>query len=117
MPSLTNLIENELLPNALRCGIRLFEFWEMTLKEIKLIIETFSENRKIEIEQQKHNIYNTSFLTALFVGCVFNGKNIPTISEVFPDTAVEETKEDTSVLIIKEKLLDFANEANKRRMK
>ena len=117
MPSLTSLIEDDLLPSALRCGINLFDFWKMTLKEIKLIIEAFTDIKKQEVEQIKHSTYNNSYLTAFFVGCVLNGRNIPTISEVFPDIKVEEDKPDNQVLLIKEQLLDFAEKANKRRKK
>ena len=116
MPSLTDLIEQQILPGALKCGIKLFEFWEMTLKEIKLVIESYAENKNNELEQQKHYVYNNAYLTAVFVGCLFNGKQLPTISEVFPEVKSEETQ-DNNVLIIKEKLLDFAEQVNKRRQK
>jgi len=91
----------------------------MTLKEVQLVIECDNEMKKQELEVKKHQIYDDSYLTALFVGCILNGKTIPSFSEIFPDTK-SDTKSvtstlDNNTLMIKEKLLDFANKANKRR--
>ena len=120
--SLAELIEEQLLPTALRAGINLFEFWEMTLKEIRIVVDNFILEKENETKLTKIKLYNQAYLNTLMIGKMIGGKTIPQLEEVFPDlTGInqdkQEEKTDNSWIIIKERMIDFANEANKRRNK
>ena len=90
---------------------------------MKLVTDNFIENKQNEQKTQKILLYNQAYLNALFIGKMIGGKTIPQLEEVFPDlTGInqevkEEEKVDNSWIIIKERMIDFANEANKRRNK
>ena len=122
--SLTQLIEEKLLPAAIRAGISIFDFWDMTIKEVKLVVELFVENRQNEQKAEKAHLYNQSYLNALFIGKMLEGKPIPPIEEVFSGVTGEPqdenqkmTMQEKEAIILKERMIDFANEANKRRNK
>ena len=85
--------------------------------------DSFIENKQNEQKTQKVILYNQAYLTSLFIGKMLGGKTIPQIGELFPELnqtpqdVKEEEKVDNSWMIIKERMIDFANEANKRRNK
>ena len=86
-----------------------------------MVIDAYIEKRKFEDKQSKITIYNQAYLTSLFVGSVIGGKSIPPIDKVFPELKpepqeVNQSKTmDRDSIILKERMIDFANEANKRR--
>ena len=84
-----------------------------------MAIEIYVEEKKRELKSKQRELYDLAYMTSVFVGKVFNGHNIPKIEELFPDEQndASEDKVDNSWIIIKEKMIDFANEANKRRHK
>jgi len=92
----------------------------MTIKDVEIVSNAFIENKEIEVKSIKANTYNQAYLTTLFIGKMLGGKSIPKIEEVFPElsTDVQESPQkevvDNSWIIIKERMIDFANEANKR---
>ena len=96
----------------------------MTIKEVKLVVELFIENKKDEQKAEKAHLYNQSYLNALFIGKMLEGKPIPPIEKVFTGVTGEPqeehhamTKQEKEAIILKERMIDFANEANKRRNK
>lgn len=92
----------------------------MTIKEIKMVCDAFIEDRELEQKQLKYRLYNQAYLNALMIGSVIGGKTIPSVEEVFPDDTrmtqdEDKRKADIQMSLIKDKLRDFAREANKRR--
>lgn len=78
---------DRLYPLALDCGIRYDEFWDMTLKEMLQVMESYK--RKID-QQAKQNLamnYNLAGLVSDFVARKLNGKKIPSLYETFPALA------------------------------
>lgn len=68
--TLTYLIEEKFLPRALRSGVKIDEFYEYTLGEMKLIIEAYDdcESNRLRMEAQMdyaHSICLTSFMATL----------------------------------------------------
>lgn len=59
-------------------------------------------------------------LTANFIGCIINGKQIPPIHQVFPELFQNEAKEEQkrkdylAQMLYKEQMLDWAMAVNKR---
>lgn len=86
-----------------------------------MVIDAYIEKKKFKDKQTRINIYNQAYLTSMFVGTILGGKPIPQIDNVFPDLKPEPQVEnqsktmDRESIILKEKMIDFANEANKRR--
>lgn len=95
----------------------------MTLKEIKLIIDNYIKTKQDDVKLDKIRTYNQAFLSSLFIGKMLGGKSIPPIEQIFPDVIEMPQEEkhdnqmDNNLIIIKERMIDFANEANKRRNK
>lgn len=90
----------------------------MTVGEVKLVTEVYIEEKKTESKVFNTRIYNAAYLTASFVGLILNGKQPPTIENVFPDVEVEPAKTngvDNEVIKVREQLREFAMNANKRR--
>lgn len=93
-----------------------FTFWDMTLKEINTFIKAIQEKEK----KNRTQTYLLASLTANFVGCVMNGKQIPPIHQVFPEVyqelAEEERKaqEYRAMMLYKEQMIDYAMAVNKR---
>lgn len=65
------------------------------------------------------NNYNLAAQVAQFVNLGLNGKPIPPISELYPGvfTQNKPVEEDNRWLLWKERMIDYANEYNKRRHK
>lgn len=91
-----------------------------------MVIQAYSDEKKNENKALKAELYNSAYLTAVFVGKMLAGKSIPQIHEVFPELAQDVQKEqeskpaepvDNSWILIKERMIDFANEANKHKRK
>ena len=82
-----------------------------------MVVDEFVETREQEEKLKKAHVYNIAYLTALFVGSVLGGKQIPSYEDVYQETAKPEPNKKVNMEseILKEKLRDFAREANKRR--
>lgn len=105
------------MPVALRCGVNFFDFWNMTVGEIRKCIDAYGANKEQELKSKKVEIYNSAALIASFVGRMLNSKHFPSYDEVFAESTNVESKEDEQkrIALLKERMLDFANEVNKRR--
>ena len=116
---MTELFDKQLLPIALQHGLSLFDFWNMTLKELLQYLNAVQEREKHKRQEQ----YLQASLTASFIGCVWGNKPIPPIHQVFPEifeetVQSEQTQQDKdymAMMLYKEQMLDFANYHNKRR--
>lgn len=101
----------ELLKVALKCNISFFDFWNMTVGEVNMVINCYVDKLNDEMIQKNHLTYNLAYLTARFVNSSLSGHHIPTYEEVFePD----KKGEDNSWIYYKEKLIDYQEEWNKR---
>lgn len=74
----------------------------MTFADAKIVLE----HRRNYLNRQ---IYNSSYLTALFVNCMFAGEKVPEYDEVFTGTKTEETQYADNTYV-KELFLDYAEE-------
>lgn len=102
-------------PIALKCGISLFDYWNYTYGEIIDIIQVCQEQEKEKYKAQIANNYELALMIAAFINRANNGETPPELYEVYPsyfDKPKEESNEDW--LILKEQMLDFAEEHNKK---
>lgn len=105
-----------LLPFALQYGLTVFDFWNMTIKEINQFIKSIQQREK----QNRQNIYLQASLQANFVGYILNGKQIPPIQNVFPEMYQELIEQDQkrqqelALALYKEQMIDWANAVNKK---
>lgn len=112
--SLSALFETTLLQDALDCGIKLEDYWNYSLYEITQIIESYNRMKVQELEEYRHKEYSLASLIAHFVGCVLNGNSIPTYEELHCPQE-EKPVMDNETILLKERLIDFANQHNKQR--
>lgn len=92
-----------------------FEFWDLTYGEIIEYLNLYKENKELQVKEQSINIYQTALLTAIFINRANNGKQPPTINEVYPNLfQSDELPEtiDNSWIIYKEQMLDYAEQHN-----
>ena len=92
-----------------------FEFWDFTYGEIIEYLNLYKENKELQVKEQSINIYQTALLTAIFINRANNGKQPPTINEVYPNLfQSDELPEtiDNSWIIYKEQMLDYAEQHN-----
>lgn len=89
----------------------------MTIGEVKLVTETYLENKKQEMKMNNIRIYNIAYLTSTFVGLILDGKKPPKINTIFPDTEEDAKTDgvDNEVILVRERLKEFAMNANKQR--
>ena len=92
-----------------------FEFWDLTYGEILEYLNLYRDNKELQVKEQSMNIYQTALLTAIFINRANNGKQPPTINEVYPNLfQSDELPEtiDNSWIIYKEQMLDYAEQHN-----
>ena len=90
----------------------------MTNYEIIQYLKAIQQKQK----EQREAIYLEAQLTANFVGYVLNGKQIPPIQNVFPETfkVAEQDKkkqEEHQLALYKEQMIDWANAHYKQKKK
>lgn len=100
-----------LYPAALKCGINTFDFWDYTYGEIIELIKLHKENEEEKSKEQLVNNYQIALLTSVFTNRANNGKQPPTLHEVFPNVFDEEVTpeeaENNSWLFYKEQMMDY----------
>ena len=74
MGTLTELFES-LLRTALIAGVNVIDYWDLTFKEITLIIEAYKEREKNQLASN----YNNALMTANFVWAFYSGNKVPTL--------------------------------------
>ena len=79
----------ELLNTCLTVGISEWDFWQMTVGEIKRYIAAYNQRRKNEEKQIAYNNYILADLIGASVGRLFKG-TFPGIVEVYPSLFEEE---------------------------
>lgn len=109
LPQTLEELFNKLLLVALRCGVGVFEFWELTYEEIVLIIQNYSTIQKEQRQDKAVGDYTLAYL----VGCAFGGK-LPDIEEIHPHLFDKPKANNNSWILQKERMLDYANWHNKK---
>ena len=82
--TLTYLIEEKFLPRALRSGIALNDFYDYTLKDIKLIIDAYDDNEldRLKMEAQM-NYANAICLTSFIATLMSKDAKAPKFEDVY----------------------------------
>lgn len=125
--TLTELIEEFMLPHALKCGIGLEEFYEYTLGDIKLLIKAHQERNMEQLKIQAQMDYTQSITIANFVACMFSkDATPPKFEELYSflysqeeleeiDEAKQEMKRKQELEMQKAGWLAWAESMNKKR--
>lgn len=80
-----------------------------------MVMKSFQRKEELKAKEILASNYNCSYMISNFVGCVLNGKPIPSIHQLFPSQFPTEEKQDNSWMLYKEQMLDFAMAHNKKR--
>ena len=72
------------MPYAIRAGVGIREFWDLTYGELSVILDVYKQQREEESQTKMYEIYTTSALVARFVNASMQGKKLPDIYEIFP---------------------------------
>lgn len=114
----------ETLPIALLSGVGIQEYWDLTFGEIVIILKNYQKKEEARVKEQLSTTYNTAQLVASFVGLSMNGKDIPTIEEVFPSVFQKQVKEEDiterevkAMALQKDIWVAYAERFNKQRQK
>lgn len=110
--SLTEYIENNVLPVAIQAGIDITQFYDLTLGEIYLIIDQYKEKVKMQQLFNAQNQYYTAMFTVTFLGASLKGMRVPDIEEMFPDLFDQEAYENKKLEELQQQLIDFGNKRN-----
>ena len=70
--SITELIEDFILPSALKYCIGIEEFYEYTLGDVKLLMKAHQERQMEQLKLRAQMDYTQSITIANFVGCMFS---------------------------------------------
>lgn len=115
---------DRMYPLALDCGIRYDEFWDMTLKEITQVMQSYTRKEERLAKQNLAMNYNLAGLVSDFVARKLNGKKIPSLYETFPALAdpkvimeqkQDEQKEYNEAMRYKIQFMQMASAHNKKR--
>ncbi len=101
-----------------KCGMGVFEFWDYTYGEIIEFLHNYKEKQEQTVKEQTMHTYQIALLTAVFINRANNGKQPPTLQEIYPNLfSSGELPEaiDNSWIIQKEMMLDYAEGHNKQR--
>ena len=75
--TITELIEDFILPSALKYGIGIEEFYEYTLGDVKLLMKAHQEREMEQLKIQAQMDYTQSITIANFVACMFSKEAQP----------------------------------------
>lgn len=111
------------MPISVRAGLTIFEFWDLTLAEITIVLNNYKEEEEKKAKEIAIVNYNQATLIADFVSLRLNGKPLPSYHEVFPDAKppvdeqAQKEQDYKAMMLQKEQWLFYAKEHNKRRRK
>lgn len=124
--SITELIEDFILPSALKYGIGIEEFYEYTLGDVKLLMKAHQERQMEQLKLQAQMDYTQSITIANFVGCMFSkDAKPPSFEELYSflyskeelqeiDEAKEEAKRQKELEMQRAGWLAWAESFNKK---
>lgn len=109
---------DSLLPTALQCGVKIFEFWDLTYGEIILIINAHNANLKAKMQQEAALNHQHANLIGLSVARLMDkNAEYPSLYEAYPNL-FEELKPQPVVedwQIIKDRLMRYADAHNQKK--
>jgi len=89
----TEFIEEYLLDDALDCGISISDFYDMTIKEITKVRDSFLRKREIRRKDTADMVYRLSTLITNGAACIISKDNQPIqFLDMFADLFEEESK-------------------------
>lgn len=108
---------DELLKAALQCNISIFDFYDMTLKEVKEVIEAYNKKHKLDLQEKAYIAYQEAQLIALFNSQLFakSTRPLPTIFEAFKGLFDDEVVKQLELEKEKNNFLTFVANHNARR--
>jgi uncharacterized protein (UPF0254 family) len=108
----TEFIEEYLLDDALDCGISISDFYDMTIKEITKVRDSFLRKREIRRKDTADMVYRLSTLITNGTACIISKDNQPIqFLDMFADLFEEESK------VNEENKIKAQMEINKQHMK
>ena len=111
--TLSDFIEKKMLPRALQCDIKMDEFFDYTLKEVKIVIKAFMEKQQDDLRLQSQMDYLQCNTLAGMIGCMFSkDAKMPKYEEVYSFLY-----DATELNEIQEKKEEAKQEAELKRMK
>jgi hypothetical protein len=115
----TEFIEKYLLDDALDCGISVEDFYDMTIKEITKVRDSFLRKREIRRKDTADMVYRLSTLITNGTACIISKDNQPIqFLEIFGDIFEEESKSNEAnkikaqMEINKQHMKEFAQRVN-----
>lgn len=104
------------MPGAIRAGLSIQEFWDLTFKEICIYVEAMNEEKLDEARYHATLIHTLGGLIGL---AAWSGKPYPAISEVFPELfnpeEIAEQQAEIAAKIERDKWLAYAESLNLKR--
>lgn len=102
------------MPLAIKGGVRVTEYWDLTMGEIQVVLDALSQTIKENIARN----YNLATMIAMFTRATFSGKDIPSIETLYPKVFKEQQEEETNDcgwMRFKEEFTDYSNKFNQMR--
>lgn len=119
----TEFIEKYLLDDALDCGISVEDFYNMTIKEITKVRDSFLRKREIRRKDTADMVYRLSTLITNGTACIISKDNQPIqFLEIFADIFEEESKDNeenkikAQMEINKQHMKEFAQRVNSQKI-
>ncbi|MEG0133495.1 MAG: hypothetical protein RR891_06030 [Clostridium sp.] len=118
----TEFIEEYLLDDALDCGISVSDFYDMTIKEITKVRDSFLRKREIRRKDTADMVYRLSTLITNGTACIISKDNQPIqFLDIFADIFEEESKDNeenkinAQIEINKQHMKEFAQRINSQK--
>lgn len=107
---------HRLLKEAIKCGLGIMEFWDLTYEEIVLYINTYAEQEKEKLKERALLDYKLADLIGISAGRLLDSKvEFPQIHTAYPSlfSPVESEPDVPAWQETKAKLMKFAQGRNK----
>jgi len=109
------------LPISLKAGLSIFEFWDLTLAELTIVLNNYKDEQEQKAKEKAIITYNQAVMIADFVSLRLNGKPLPSYSELFPDAKApvdekaQKEQDYKRMMLLKEQMMFFAKTHNANR--
>ena len=105
---------------ALDCGIKEYEFWDMTLAEITRAVDSYNRKKRREEQEKASYDYILADMIGRSVARLFNGNNrFPEIYTVYPtlfdNKEIQEREQQTRMEMSVIRFKQFAQAYNQKR--
>lgn len=123
LPKTYSELFEKLLPICLKAGLTVFEFWDLTLGEITIVLNNYKEEEEKRARETAIVSYNQATMIADFVSLRLNGKPLPSYEKLFPsakpqiDEKTQKEQDYKRMMLLKEQMMFFAEKHNKNRRK